>query len=369
METESKYLKQIRDELKKKNGDTGHSLYNDSNAKAKYLRDIAKEIHKYNGGGGGGSDNTVIVNVTNYDDSGDVKYVTLDKSYRQIEQLLLDGKDVKIYFDTTSYFDRSNVSLLIFNPVLFLHDSVTALRFLSQPNINEQESDTTLKNIYVREIRQLIEDSSDTNQFIFETIKYVPDSYVDAVKDNNGWYKIPDFDFTELQELCNEGHVVAIRAWESDKLRYEIYYLDKWQSSLGSLTFTRTSLTKAKHLTYASGINGQYVEETLNTTSVLVVDPNTSILHVSYSALNDLVASDNVVMLKLGTTSYNFEGQNGTVFIFSNTSINTVNQTTIQIIKKTVEVPYNTSGDPEAVASPSTETITCTMDNVSVVVS
>ena len=158
-------------------------------------------------------------------------------------------------------------------------------------------------------------------------------------------------------------------SWESDKLRYEIYYLDKWQSSLGSLTFTRTSLAKTKHLTYASGINGQYVEETLNTTSVLIVDPNTSILHVSYSALNDLVASDNVVMLKLGTTSYNFEGQNGTVFTFSNTSINTVNQTTIQIIKKIVEIPYNTSGDPEAAVSPSTETITCTMDNVSVVVS
>lgn len=369
MESENKYLKQIRDELKKKNGSTGHSLYNDPNSKAKYLRDIAKEIHKFNGGGGGGSDNTVIVNVTNYDDSGDIKYVTLDKSYRQIEQLLLDGKDVKIYFDTTSYFDRSNVSLLIFNPVLFLHDSITALRFLSQPNINEQESGTTLKNIYVREIRQFIEDSSDTNQFIFETIKYIPDSYVDAVKDNNGWYKIPDFDFTELQELCDEGHVVAIRAWESDKHSYEIYYLDKWQSSLGSLMFTRTTPTGAKHLTYSTGINGQYTEETPNTASVLVVDSNTSVLRVPYSTINDLVASGNVVMRKFGSTSYNFDGQNGTVFTFSNTSINTVNQTTIQIIKKKVEVPYNASGDPEAVVSPSTETITCTMDNVSVVVS
>lgn len=370
MESENKYLKQIRDELKKKNGSTGHSLYNDPNSKAKYLRDIAKEIHKYNGGGGGGSDNTVIVNVTDYDDSGDVKYVTLDKSYRQIEQLLLDGKDVKIYFDTTSYFDRSNVSLLIFNPVLFLHDSITALRFLSQPNINEQESGTTLQNIYIREIRQLIEDSSDTNQFIFETTKFVPNAYVDAVKDNvDGWYKIPDFDFTELQDLCDEGQVVAIRAWESDKHKYEIYYLDASTSGINSLIFTRTTLTEAKHLTYATGINGQYTEETLNTARVLIVDSNTSVLHVPYSTLNDLVASDNVVMLKFGSTSYNFEGQNGTVFTFSNTSVSAIDQTTIQIVKKTVEVPYNTTGDPEAVVSPTTETITCTMNNVSVVVS
>lgn len=162
---------------------------------------------------------------------------------------------------------------------------------------------------------------------------------------------------------------MAIRAWESNKHHYDIYYLDTWISGINSLIFTRTTPTGAKHLTYATGINGQYVEETLNTARVLIVDSNTSVLHVPYSTLNDLVTSDNVVMLKLGSTSYNFEGQNGTVFTFSNTSINAVDQTTIQIIKKTVEVPYNTSGDPEAVVSPSTETITCTMDNVSVVVS
>jgi hypothetical protein len=74
-------------------------------------------------------------------------------------------------------------------------------------------------------------------------------------------------------------------------------------------------------------------------------------------------------MLKLGSTSYNFEGQNGTVFTFGNTSVSAVDQTTIQIIKKTVEVTYNTTGDPEAVVSLTTETITCTMDNVSAVVS
>jgi hypothetical protein len=245
-----------------------------------------------------------------------------------------------------------------------------ALRFQTQPFVNEQESGTTLQNIYVQEIRQFMMDSSDTNQFIFETTKFVPNAYVDAVKDNvDGWYKIPDFDFTELQDLCDEGQVVAIRAWESDKHHYYIYYLDTWTSGINTLIFTRTTPTGAKHLTYATGVNGQYVEETLNTARVLVVDPNTSVLHVPYSTLNDLVTSDNVVMLKLGTTSYNFEGQNGTVFTFGNTSVSAVDQTTIQIIKKTVEVSYNRTVDPEAVVSLTTETITCTMDNVSVVVS
>ena len=97
METESKYLKQIRDELKKKNGDTGHSLYNDSNAKAKYLRDIAKEIHKFDVDGGGDIflvNGTFKEEVLPYDNFTSDKsiIITTDKTSAEIQAAYDAGK-------------------------------------------------------------------------------------------------------------------------------------------------------------------------------------------------------------------------------------------------------------------------------------
>lgn len=56
METESKYLKKIRDVLRKKNsGSSSGTIYSGPNTKAKYLNDIAKEVDKLDISGGGSS--------------------------------------------------------------------------------------------------------------------------------------------------------------------------------------------------------------------------------------------------------------------------------------------------------------------------
>lgn len=62
METESKYLKKIRDVLRKKNaGSSSGTIYSGPNTKAKYLNDIAKEVDKLDISGGGSSESPVFV--------------------------------------------------------------------------------------------------------------------------------------------------------------------------------------------------------------------------------------------------------------------------------------------------------------------
>ena len=62
METESKYLKKIRDMIHKKNsGSSSGTIYSGPNTKAKYLNDIAKEIDNLDIGGGGSSDSPLLV--------------------------------------------------------------------------------------------------------------------------------------------------------------------------------------------------------------------------------------------------------------------------------------------------------------------
>lgn len=124
METESKYLKQIRDELKKKNGDTGHSLYNDSNAKAKYLRDIAKEIQKFDVDGGGG---IFLVNGTfkeealPYDNFTSDKsiIITTDKTSAEIQAAYNEGKLVILKSPFTYSVNPSNKEIFIYSRGLF----------------------------------------------------------------------------------------------------------------------------------------------------------------------------------------------------------------------------------------------------------
>ena len=285
MESENKYLKQIRDELKKKNGSTGHSLYNDPNSKAKYLRDIAKEIHKFNGGGGG-SDNTVIVNVTDFDDSGDFNIVTLDKSYRQIEQLLLDGKDIKIYYD------YNDVSLSIFNNVLFGHGVQEGLIFETQPRVNGQVEGNSIKTISYERIRMAMPEE-DTNQFIFESVEYANNGFVEAkYNTTDGFYKIANFSWSNLSYSCDRGDVIGIKAWDSTETTYDVYYLDHNLTGNSALYFTCVSDYKIKHIKYMSGLNGQYSEEPLCcVVKVTAYDANNAIvtLDKSYNQIEALI--------------------------------------------------------------------------------
>lgn len=105
MESENKYLKQIRDELKKKNGDTSHSLYNEPNTKAKYLRDIAKEIHKFDGGGTAPTGIVHVVTIDeDYEGELETNQVALTMSVLEIVAALEAG-DMVVFKHPSSMFN------------------------------------------------------------------------------------------------------------------------------------------------------------------------------------------------------------------------------------------------------------------------
>ena len=65
METESRYLKKIRDVIHKKNTGSGSgTIYSGPNTKAKYLHDIAEEVDKLDIGGGGSTESPFFIVTT-----------------------------------------------------------------------------------------------------------------------------------------------------------------------------------------------------------------------------------------------------------------------------------------------------------------
>lgn len=76
METESRYLKKIRDVLRKKNaGSSSGTIYSGPNTKAKYLNDIAKEVDKLDISGGGSSESAIFMKGGNIWE----RYITAEK--------------------------------------------------------------------------------------------------------------------------------------------------------------------------------------------------------------------------------------------------------------------------------------------------
>lgn len=172
METESKYLKQIRDELKKKNGDTGHSLYNDSNAKAKYLRDIAKEIHKFDGGGTAPTGIVHVVTIdTDYEGELEPNQWPLTMSVLEMVAALEAGDMVIFKYPSSMYnyyfylksFDGTNSA--------FNYRAVTFRRYPDDLTIDENGI-----TLHAEKLEGRIEGSGgefvDTNIFTFYQADY-----------------------------------------------------------------------------------------------------------------------------------------------------------------------------------------------------
>lgn len=93
METESKYLKKIRDVLRKKNsGSSGGTIYSGPNTKAKYLNDIAKEVDKLDISGGGSSEYPVFIIKTNTEVTPDGPVTSMVQTVPQVEEAISAGK-------------------------------------------------------------------------------------------------------------------------------------------------------------------------------------------------------------------------------------------------------------------------------------
>lgn len=93
METESKYLKKIRDVLRKKNsGSSSGTIYSGPNTKAKYLNDIAKEVDKLDISGGGSSESPFFIVKTRTDVTPDGPVTTMVQSVAQVESAIEAGK-------------------------------------------------------------------------------------------------------------------------------------------------------------------------------------------------------------------------------------------------------------------------------------
>lgn len=121
METESKYLKKIRDVLRKKNsGSSSGTIYSGPNTKAKYLNDIAKEVDKLDISGGGGSSYESPFYIVRMDYSISGAYMI--PSVEEVEEAIRNGKIVYFKMDnkllpysTTSKID--GVDYFIFKSI------------------------------------------------------------------------------------------------------------------------------------------------------------------------------------------------------------------------------------------------------------
>ncbi len=93
METESKYLKKIRDVLRKKNaGSSSGTIYSGPNTKAKYLNDIAKEVDKLDISGGGSSESPLFIIKTNTEVTPDGPVIRMIQTVPQVEEAISAGK-------------------------------------------------------------------------------------------------------------------------------------------------------------------------------------------------------------------------------------------------------------------------------------
>lgn len=101
METESKYLKKIRDVLRKKNsGSSSGTIYSGPNTKAKYLNDIAKEVDKLDISGGGSSESPIYI-INAIQDHGDYY---ADKTNEEI--LATYNANKVLYLKSGIFLDR-----------------------------------------------------------------------------------------------------------------------------------------------------------------------------------------------------------------------------------------------------------------------
>ena len=96
METESRYLKKIRDVIHKKNTGSGSgTIYSGPNTKAKYLNDIAKEVDKLDIGGGGSLESPIFVVTVSV--SGNNAYIV--QTTQEVDEAIENGKIIYLKYN------------------------------------------------------------------------------------------------------------------------------------------------------------------------------------------------------------------------------------------------------------------------------
>ena len=136
METESRYLKKIRDVIHKKNTGSGSgTIYSGPNTKAKYLHDIAEEVDKLDIGGGGSTYESpfYIVKTRTVNDK-----TVMVQSVADVENAIYTGKLIYLQVDngliplssngpTTFLFMSSNVTTDIFPQTISEEDNAVVI--------------------------------------------------------------------------------------------------------------------------------------------------------------------------------------------------------------------------------------------------
>jgi len=96
METESKYLKKIRDVLRKKNsGSSSGTIYSGPNTKAKYLNDIAKEVDKLDISGGGSSESPIFVVTVSVSGNN----ASIVQTTQEVDEAIENGKIIYLKYN------------------------------------------------------------------------------------------------------------------------------------------------------------------------------------------------------------------------------------------------------------------------------
>lgn len=141
METESRYLKKIRDVIHKKNTGSGSgTIYSGPNTKAKYLHDIAEEVDKLDIGGGGSTyESPFFVATVGYS----VGSAYMIQSIQQMEDAISNGKIIYLKYGNKvlSYRETKKIN----NVDYYVFDSIPSYQ-IDEPN-NTIAFRTTILNV------------------------------------------------------------------------------------------------------------------------------------------------------------------------------------------------------------------------------
>lgn len=145
METESKYLKKIRDVLRKKNsGSSSGTIYSGPNTKAKYLNDIAKEVDKLDISGGGSSESPFFFITTKTLHTPDGDKDVMVQNVADVETAITAGKIIYL---------KQGTGLIPFtlngqDNFIFMTSNVTADKFPSQDPEDDSQAIVIQKTTY-----------------------------------------------------------------------------------------------------------------------------------------------------------------------------------------------------------------------------
>lgn len=164
METESRYLKKIRDVLRKKNaGSSSGTIYSGPNTKAKYLNDIAKEVDKLDISGGGSSyESPFYIVRMDYSISG----AYMIPSVKEVEDAIRNGKIV--YFKLDNKLLPYSTTSKIDGVDYFIFKSIPT--YISHEDADPQYISFTTTTIKVSKVDKAVSGRTDTSDCYVEQI-------------------------------------------------------------------------------------------------------------------------------------------------------------------------------------------------------